>query len=329
MGRLRKAVLTATLDSPDSLVLPRKYYDEYISRQVGPNVREFDVFNYARKSKMNVLIEGPTGPGKTSACMAFAALHGMPFYAIQSSAGAEPSQIFGRMVQDEHGMWKFQDGGLTALVRLSHTRPCMLLVNEINFLPPKIATVLFALLDKRRSITLVEARGEIIEAGDLMVVADMNPDYVGTRQLNEALINRFGLKMVFDYDIEVERKLVKSLSLLRAAKKLRDEQANGMHNTPVSTNSLIEFEKVAKELGLKYACVNFVNMFRSDYRSAVANAMRLEEDNIAAEYNGDMSGEQLTHLENALSEVRSVEPDTDETMSVEDYMKTYRNKQQP
>jgi hypothetical protein len=327
MGRNFKAMTVGRLDSPETLIPPRKYYDEYISREIDKGVSEFDVFRYALANRMNVLIEGPTGPGKTSACLAFAALHDMPFYAIQSNAGAEPSQIFGRMVQSEAGIWQFQDGGLTALMRMSQKRPCFLLVNEINFMLAKIATVLFSLLDKRRSISLVDNRGEVLEAGNLLIVADMNPDYTGTRQLNEALLNRFPIRMVFDYDPAIEVKLVKSASLLRAAQQLRTQYIRGEHNTPVSTNSLMEFEKLANDFSVQFAINNFKHMFTAEYREAVNSVFVLEKINIEREYgvstdSNDLDPDQLLEesVKNQRVNLSDIGVNTD-TLPVEEYMK--------
>ena len=327
MGRKQKIVTVGRLDSPESLIPPRKYYDEYISREIDKGVSEFDVFKYALANKMNVLIEGPTGPGKTSACLAFAALHDMPFYSIQSNAGAEPSQIFGRMVQSEAGIWQFQDGGLTALIRMSHKRPCFLLVNEINFMLAKISTVLFPLLDKRRSVSLVDNRGEVLEAGQLLIAADMNPDYTGTRQLNEALLNRFPIRLVFDYDPAIEVKLVKSASLLRAARQLRTQYVRGEHNTPVSTNSLMEFDTLAKDFSVQFAINNFKNMFNTEYRSAVHQVFVLEKSNIESDYGISSDSEDIDPdklLEESVKTQRVELSDlgvSTDTLPVEEYMK--------
>ena len=267
--------------------------DGYISRKVsvgGKDISEFEALDAAYKYMWNVLIEGPTGPGKTTAIQAWCALRGLRFGAVSSNAGAEPTQLFGKWNPDESGKNAFvwQDAVVTDLFRFGG----VLLVNEANFLPERVATVLFGPTDNRRALTLMDHNGEVIKAHrptvtkwiggkyidipcwcDLsakecrkrwvLIVADMNPDYEGTRPLNKAFRNRFAMQLVFDYDPEVEAQLVRSESLRNAARDLRKSDE---YETPVATNMLIEFEQIAEALGVDFAITNFVNHFAADER---------------------------------------------------------------
>ena len=263
------------------------YFDSYIGRNVSPGVSEFDVFAYAQSENMNVLIEGPTGPGKTSAVMAYAAREQMPFYAIPSNIGIEPSQLFGKYIPSEDGGFHWVDGPVTDIVRHGG----VLLINEVNFIPERVATVLFGLLDKRRQITLLDHEAETITAhDDLLVMADMNPDYEGTRPLNKAFRNRFALQLWWDYDDKVERSLVKCAALRDMAKKLRNEQKAGTYDTPCSTNMLMEFERVYGALGYDFAKSNFINHFASEERQAVGVVIETYRANIEAGLNPEPKG---------------------------------------
>lgn len=238
----------------------------YVNRKIG-NRRDFDIFDAALKLKHNVLIEGPTGTGKTSAIMAYAVHKQMPFYSVSSSNGSEPTQLFGKFIVDEsNGGFIWQDGPVTDVVRHGG----ILLLNEMNFLPERVQSVLFGLLDKRRKIELVDHKGEVIHAPENFIVfADMNPGYQGTRDLNYALRNRFDTKLSFDYDAHIEMKLVNSKSLRGIAKQLRDQIAQGLYDTPVSTNMLIAFEQMVGEVDLSFAISNFTNSFDIDDRASV------------------------------------------------------------
>ena len=248
-----------------------KFLATYIGRKIG-TLTDFEVFDAALALKHNVLIEGPTGTGKTSAIMAYAAHKQMAFYSISSSNGTEPTQLFGKYIPNPDGSAGFiwQDGPVTDLVRHGG----ILLINEVNFIPERVLSVLFGLLDRRRKIELVDHRSEVIYAPDnFLVFADMNPDYEGTRPLNKAFRNRFATQLHFDYDTKIEAKLISSKSLRDLAKQLRDQIAQGLYDTPVSTNMLIEFEELAKELNVAFAITNFVNHFPSDDRASVANVL--------------------------------------------------------
>lgn len=256
----------------------------YVSRTraLGNHRSDFQVFDYAHAHRYNVLIEGPTGLGKTSAVIAWAGCHGKPFYAVSSNVAIDPSQLFGKFVPDGFGGFRWQDGPVTDLVRHGG----VLLINEINFLPERISTVLFSLLDSRREITLLDHNGEVIIAhDDLLIIADLNPDYEGTRPLNKALRNRFAIQMAWEYDDEVERQLVRGASLRELAGLLRRAQRDGEVDAPVSTGMLVEFEQVAVGLGLDAAVYNLLNHFPTEEeRKAVEVVIYAMANNLEADY---------------------------------------------
>lgn len=279
-----KTATKAVAPSADGMAeIPDKSFaDSYINRMIGAH-KDFDILQFALDNKHNVLIEGDTGTGKTSLAMAFAASKGIPFYSVSSSRGVDPTQLFGKHIPGNDVPFVWQDGAVTHMVRM--TGPRVLLINEINFLPEGIASVLFGLLDKRRKIELVDHKSEVIHAPDgLLIIADYNDGYRGTRPLNEALRNRFAIKLTFDYDKKIETKLVKSESLRSVAAKLRDSIAAGEYETPVSTNMLVEFEQMVGDLGLPFAISNFINAFPVDDRPSVKGVFDLWEGNLQTDY---------------------------------------------
>lgn len=258
----------------------KKFLETYVTRKVG-TLTEFQIFEAAFKLKHNVLIEGPTGTGKTSSILAYAAYKNLPFYSVSSSNGTEPTQLFGKYIPDGNGGFVWQDGPITDLARHGG----VLLINEVNFIPDRVKTVLFGLLDKRRKIELVDHKSEVIYAPDNFIVfADMNPDYEGTRPLNKAFRNRFATQLFFDYDINIEAKLVTSKALLELSKQLRDQIAQGLFDTPVSTNMLIEFEETARELNVAFAVHNFVNHFPQDDRASIKQVFDTWQSNIDSDF---------------------------------------------
>ncbi|QZE10838.1 AAA-ATPase [Gordonia phage ChisanaKitsune] len=266
----QQAIATATI--PD-----QKYLDTYVSRKITDSITDFQVFEYADKLNHNMLLEGPTGSAKTSVALAYAAKVQKPFYAIPSNIGIEPSQLFGKFVPSPDGTIHWVDGPVTQLVR----RGGVLLINEVNFMPERVATVLFGLLDKRRQITLLDHNAEVIDAHpDLLIVADMNPEYEGTRPLNKAFRNRFAVQLQWDYNDEVESVLIKSKALRELAKKLRADMETGGIDTPCSTNMLMEFERVFDEFGYDFAVMNFVNHFQPDERQSLGVIVETFKQNI-------------------------------------------------
>jgi len=260
--------------------VPRKQLAErYVHRNIWGQ-DDFSVFDAARKEGVNVLIYGPTGPGKTTAVEAWAAERDLRLATISGNASMEPSQMTGKFVSDGEGAFMWIDGPVTDVVRNGG----VLLLDEVNFINPKIYTNLYALTDGRRSITLLDHHGETIEAHpDLTIFATMNPDYIGTTPLNYAFRNRFDIQIPWDYDDAVEEKLVSCKALRVLMKQLRIEAAKGQYETPISTNMGIEFIKFVDMLGYEFAAENFIAHFGTDEQASVRMVFQTHEHNIKSD----------------------------------------------
>lgn len=269
-------MIKASLASVPRIELAKSYvHREIWSRQ------DFEIFDYARAKSINVLIYGPTGPGKTTSVEAWSAERGLRMATVSGNASMEPSQMTGKYVSDGNGSFAWIDGPVTDVVRNGG----VLLLDEVNFISPKIYTVLYSLLDGRRSITLLDHHGETIEAHpDLTIFATMNPDYIGTTPLNFAFRNRFDIQIPWDYDDKVESKLVSSKALLVIAKQLRVEANKGQYETPISTNMLQEFVNFVDPLGYEFAVENFIAHFGADEAASVRLVFQTHEHNIKTDF---------------------------------------------
>lgn len=274
------SVTTTTTTAPTSTAEPTvaeipasKWAKDYVNRRVISGKTEFDIYDHAIANAENVLIFGPTGSGKTMSCLAYASERRLNYYNISSHNGSEPSEWIGRWIPTPDGHYKWQDGAVTQIVRNGG----VLLLNEVNFLPERVTTAIFSLLDDRRHLQLMGNNGEIVHAHpNLLIIADMNPNYRGTRPMNEAFKDRWAHKLEFDYDASIERKLVPSKALLDMAKQLRDGGERREIVTPISTRALVTFSKNIAKLGLDYAIYSFLNGF-SDMKER--NAVRVIVEN--------------------------------------------------
>ena len=273
-----------------SLYLPSvSEFSHYIQRKFAGDVDELKMYQFAHKNKMNVLLYGDAGTGKTTSSLWIASLLGLPYFAIPSNSALDYTQIVGGYVPNANGSLSWVDGAVTRLVRNGG----VLLIGEVNTLAKNIQQFLMSLLDYRRSITVMENSNEVIKAhDDLLIIADMNPNYRGTQLLNEAWKDRFEIKLNYGYDRDIEKKILKSESLLELAYGMRsrsrnaDEQvgdSNAIFDTPVSTRILKTFEKLATELSFDFACEVFINNFDENERPAVrllleSNAYNLQTD---------------------------------------------------
>lgn len=267
--------------------IPDKFYiEDYVSRDVSPELSDLDMMAAAHRTKHNVLLSGPTGSAKTSLVYAYAAKVGMPVVNVACNGAIDPKQMLGGWLPSPDGGYQFQPGDLT----LGVLHGAIILFNEVNFMPPKIAAAVFGLLDRRRTLYIHDASGSDFPTAvrahpSTLICADYNPGYQGTRPLNQAFKNRFAFKMDWGYDHGVEAQLVNSPALLELVEGLRKRAEVGDISTPISTNMMMEFEDLAYDdaLGIDFAFLNFVNAFEPEERLVVMELLNLNRSRIESE----------------------------------------------
>ena len=265
------------------LIPPADFADTYINRYFD-GFEDLDLLEYAHQAQKNVLLFGPTGPGKTSMLFAYAAKHQIPVATIQCNGGADIHAVFGGQVMDEDRRITYVEADPITVVREGG----ILYFDELNFLPPRHTANFHGLFDFRRTLVLQDKQNEkVVASPNLLVCASYNPGYEGTRPLNEALANRFHLKMLCDYDTDIEKKLlarfnVESDTLISMATKIRAEYGRS-YTTPVSTNMLIEFVEQAIDMSIQFAIMNFCNAFGEDERRAVRELFSVYQTEIESD----------------------------------------------
>ena len=287
----RKSTTTTTPDvnvpqHPLAHLIPDEWFaNDYHGRKVG-GVDDYDVLDTAFDLRHNVLLEGPTGSAKTSLVYAWAAKRGLPVVNIPCNGAAEPRSLFGGWVAQQDGSLAFVRGDLYLAVQYGGVA----YFDEVNMMPPRIASVVHGLFDKRRTLTVLDAAGSahpttVVAHKDFFIVGAYNPGYTDTFDLNEAFKNRFAFKLVWNYDRNVEAKMIESHKLLDFAEALRKRVEDGTLRTPVATNMLIEFETfyARSNLGFGFAVEMFLNAFHSDERPIVKETLLAYQDDILAE----------------------------------------------
>lgn len=297
----------------------------YIGRKVQGGIWDMTVADNALDSGDNILLMGDTGSGKTLFGEAYASKRGLMYYTVPCDVSVNPSAFFGKMtVTDVVGKYKWQDGPVTQIVRHGG----VLNFSEVNMMMPKIAAATYPLLDHRRHIALMDKDGEIVRAhmgthGEgacwcgsnektpdsecndkrVLIIADMNPNYRGTMELNAAFKNRWAHKIPFGYSDDVEAQLLQFPTLRAIAKKCR--ALSGIEiTTPVSTNLLMEFEEFARTetFGLDYAIANFVSAFDAIESSAIQKVMDLHRSTLQDDLNF-VTGKKAPVAEEDLEEI--------------------------
>lgn len=151
----------------------------------------------AAKLKKHLLLEGPKGAGKTTSIYYAAQETNNPLVSIQFTGHTGVDTLLGKwLLKDGKTYW--QDGLFTLACRYGF----WIVLDEINMALPEVTAALHSALDDRRVLILDEKDGEVINIHpNTRIFAAINPseDYAGTKEMNAALVDRFGMKLFTQY----------------------------------------------------------------------------------------------------------------------------------
>jgi len=132
-----------------------------------------------------ILLQGPSGTGKSIACKLICEYVGLPLMAVISCTENLDEFVLGKYIP-KNGRIEFMESDVTKAIRHGGA----VVFEEINFGKPQYLAFLNSLLDDNGFVRLDS--GELVRRHpDFYFFATMNAGYLGTRQLNAALFNRF------------------------------------------------------------------------------------------------------------------------------------------
>ena len=140
------------------------------------------------------LLFGPTGVGKTSLVLQIAARIKQPVVRVNLNGQVSVSDLVGSIGLSKDGtVWN--DGALPRAMRNGY----WLVLDEIDFGPPDVLSLLYPVLESKPRLCLKEHNGEVVEAHPNFRVfatgnsigGDRDGVYAGTQPINAALLNRF------------------------------------------------------------------------------------------------------------------------------------------
>jgi MoxR-like ATPase len=151
----------------------------------------------------HVLLEGVPGIAKTLIVKAVGRLLGLSFHRVQATPDLMPADILGTTI--------LVQGSNTFTFHAGAVFTDLLLVDEINRMPPRTQAALLECMEERQVTTdgVVRPLPE-----NFTVFATQNPvDFEGTYPLPEAQLDRFLLKVRVSYPSEAEEKHILELHL--------------------------------------------------------------------------------------------------------------------
>jgi nitric oxide reductase NorQ protein len=137
-----------------------------------PQANEVELFEYAYRHKLPLMIKGPTGCGKTRFINYMAARLGRPVHTVACHDDLSAADLVGRhLISDKGTYWC--DGPLTRAVR----EGAICYLDEVVEARKDTTVVLHPLTDDRR-ILPIERTGETLSApAEFMLVVSYNPGY--------------------------------------------------------------------------------------------------------------------------------------------------------
>lgn len=280
---------------------------KYVSRTLAGGIKDIDVMlsYYDRRDDndgypVSVALVGDTNSGKTYLVqvMAFEIAKRMglqkplPIFTLSGSSAVTDHDLFGQyrpIVINGNEQLVWMEGIVALAARLGG----ILYLDEVNAMSGAVTAAIHPLLDNRHQFVNIRKpvwrgtvvtnpntgeethhgayRPETVHANkQLWVLASWNPGYAGMSKTNEAFANRFKL-LEWNYDEDVEKKIIKSPSVRLLGQALRTARAQRSISTPVGTKALQLLEGDLANLGVDYSLWAFLGQFVSQAEKIVVN----------------------------------------------------------
>lgn len=207
------------------------------------------------KVKKSIFLTGPTGCGKTTLLEQFAARVGADFFIVPCHGKMDMAELLGSKGIAKDGSTFFEYG--TGVRAMQHKRPCILAMDEMNFVPPGSIGLLNRITELK-SFTIPET-GEVINpmpwvriaaTGNAVDRGDDAVRYRGTQAMNVALLNRFlGMRMNYMEPMQEAAMLNKAIPglhpklierLVELANEIRKGFEQGTLEVVMSTRTLLD-----------------------------------------------------------------------------------------
>ena len=197
--------------------------------------------------KVNTMMIGPTGTGKTELVMLAAKSMGLPCHIFDMGSMYDP--ISGML-----GVHRLQKGGESVFDYAEFTKavsqPGIVLLDELSRAPVTTLNILFPCLDSRKTLPVEMAGGDGLRAIKVhpdcvfFATANIGAEYTGTMSMDRALVDRF-MSLELDYvPMNEEMKVLMSRyninatdgkNVCKTAEEIRNLAKKQEISTPVST----------------------------------------------------------------------------------------------
>ncbi|HWU09676.1 MAG TPA: AAA family ATPase [Streptomyces sp.] len=224
----------------------------YRPRDLGGH-HDVALLKHLRTAGIPVRLYGLPGTGKSA--LAEAAF-GRDLITINGHGDMTVSHFVGSYLPQNDGTFKWADGPLTRAMK--EGRP--LFVDEITRIPSEVLAVLYSVLDGRGTLSLDDKPdAPVVQAKPgFYALCGYNPEGIGVRQLDDALVSRFAVPVEVTTDLDAAKALGVPAKFIRLAENLRtkdaeDRKAGGAGVWVPQMRELLLASTVAKTAGVMFA----------------------------------------------------------------------------
>lgn len=184
--------------------------EEYKPREIMGHT-DIALMRKFREKTIYFRLSGPPGAGKTAAVEG---AFGDDTITVSGHGDMTVANFVGNYRPLPDGTWKWEDGPLTKAMRQGK----VLFVDEGTRIPSEVLNILFSVMDGRNMLRLDDRPDDpIVHASKgFFVCMGYNPDTLGARPLDEALVSRFRVQI----DVETDHATAKALGVPALALKI-------------------------------------------------------------------------------------------------------------
>lgn len=280
---------------------------EYVSRELPGGIKDVNAlmsyWSDARNNGYapNIGLVGDTQTGKTMLVevLAYKVAEAMglskplPIFLLAGSSAITDHDMFGQYRPDDTGELVWMEGVVALAARVGG----ILYLDEVNAMPGNVTAALHPLLDDRHQFINIRKpvddghggkMAEVVNAStNLWILSTYNPGYAGMSKTNEAFAARFTW-LPWDYDEEVEKKLIKSPAIRLLGQALRNARDSRAITTPVGTSALQRLEQSVALFGVDYALWGFCGQFTGKSERTVVDTL-IEDRSIRVMLNTELA----------------------------------------
>lgn len=260
--------------------------EAYTNRILPGGLSDFEYFSSALRLRHNVLMVGPSGAGKTTAARAFASSLGVPYASVEFNGAMDPAAVIGGThVDEDSGLPKWLWGEASLIAKHGG----VLMLDEVNFAPPRFTAAFHGVLDARQTLYVADLGRRLKKNPNAVVFGAYNPRYIGTNLLNEAFTNRWAFTIDpwgYDDQVEAERIGQYTPTLLKRVREMRKDTDI---SADIGTNTMEEFIYIAHDLNVTAAIHLFLGKLNDEDRAIASRVLEAERDKIADELGADIT----------------------------------------